>query len=400
MFYSRLSKKSISFLLILVLLLVPLAASSSSLGELSDAIGQQVTCDNIMPSPAFLLGAEGVLASTDLSLGDTLFDAYAYPLVESPAEFWQTYTLWLNHSGYTVQGPYTIDSFEAYALVDASGLYAFFIPEFSTMSLMLIPAGLTVGPLVLPDPADYCTGSISTYKSNRMLDSDDAWLFFSPSEYNGFDQKAYVLELENEYGFSFLDSSYGAPTTDEYTHILHLSLPGSQAGTITYHGPTCHMVVRTHGIHIGDSTYQSASFGFSSTAVGLAIAGYDELFYTISKGYAAQSQSSVGDISGTSTTSSGASASSSKTSCSTCHGSGKKDCSKCRGDGKVTCTACDGKGGKDVYISTPNYSGSSKTSSTKWENCSKCSGTGNQSCRTCSGMGHVACTSCSGTGYN
>lgn len=401
MFTPRFSKKCISILLILALSLLPLAASASSLGALSDTFKQQKKCDNVMPSPAFLLGSEGVLASTDLALGDTLFDAYAYPLVESPSEFWQTYTLWLNNAGYTVEGPYTINEFEAYALVDTSGLFAFYIPEFSTASLMLIPAGLTVGPLVLPDPADYCTGSISTNKANSLSDSDDAWLFFTPSEFNGFDHQAYTKALESQYGFTFLDYSYGTPTTEDYTHMLHLSVPGSQADTFTYNGPACHMVVRSHGVTLGrDAFHASVCFGFSKNAVGIAMSGYDELFYTFSKDSSAQTQSPVGNVGASVSTPSGSStASSSKTTCSTCHGSGKQDCRKCRGDGKVSCTACDGKGGKDKYVSTPNYSGSSKTTSTKWENCYKCGGTGKQTCSTCSGLGHVSCTSCGGTGY-
>lgn len=384
MFTPRFSKKCISILLILALSLLPLAASASSLGALSDTFKQQKKCDNVMPSPAFLLGSEGVLASTDLALGDTLFDAYAYPLVESPSEFWQTYTLWLNSAGYTVEGPYTIDGFEAYALVDTSGLFALFIPEFSTASLMLIPAGITVGPLVLPDPSDYCNGSISSYDSRHFY-SDDTWFFYKTSS---FDFDAYINVLTSQYGFTYLGSS----SNGDYHQYYHLVLRASQSETASYNtSDKCHLIIEDSIKH-----YDDISFCLPQGAVGITFSNQESAgYYTFSKG----STASISTASERQTSTASFSSSETKHTCSTCHGSGKQDCRKCRGDGKVSCTACEGKGGKDKYVSTPNYSGSSKTTSTKWENCYKCSGTGKQTCSTCSGLGHVSCTSCGGTGY-
>lgn len=66
-----------------------------------------------------------------------------------------------------------------------------------------------------------------------------------------------------------------------------------------------------------------------------------------------------------------------------------KRCTKCGGDGKVSCSRCNGSGGKYVYVSSPNYSGRSKTTSRKWESCSKCRGGQTQSCSTCGGDGKV-----------
>lgn len=392
MYPLRFSKKCISILLVLALSLLPLVASASSLGALSDTFKQQKKCDNVMPSPAFLLGAEGVLASTDLALGDTLFDAYAYPLVESPSEFWQTYTLWLNSAGYTVEGPYTIDEFEAYALVDTSGLFAFFIPEFSTASLMLIPAGLTVGPLVLPDLSDYCNGSISSYDSRHFY-SDDTWFFYRTSS---FDFDAYINVLTSQYGFTYLGSS----SNGDYHQYYHLVLRASQSETASYNtSDKCHLIIEDSIKH-----YDDISFCLPQGAVGITFSTKESAgYYTFTKGSTASYDTEV-DSEQSSTTASSSTSSSSTTSntkhtCSTCHGSRKKDCTKCSGNGKVTCTACSGKGGKYKTVSVPNYSGKSKTTSQKWENCYKCGGTGKQTCSTCSGLGHVSCTSCGGTGY-
>ena len=90
-----------------------------------------------------------------------------------------------------------------------------------------------------------------------------------------------------------------------------------------------------------------------------------------------------------STSSSSSSSKKSSSSSSVAKKTRTKRCTKCGGDGKVSCSRCSGSGGKYVYVSTPNYSGRSKTSGRKWENCSKCRGGGTQSCSKCGGDGKV-----------
>lgn len=64
-------------------------------------------------------------------------------------------------------------------------------------------------------------------------------------------------------------------------------------------------------------------------------------------------------------------------------------CNKCFGKGKVTCSNCNGKGNKEKYVSSPNYSGSTKpnNSGVVQEKCLKCNGTGELTCSACDGKG-------------
>ncbi len=67
----------------------------------------------------------------------------------------------------------------------------------------------------------------------------------------------------------------------------------------------------------------------------------------------------------------------------------RDSCIRCSGRGTVTCSACDGRGGREEYSHVPNYSGSTRGSSTArtWHNCSKCGGSGSMYCPDCGGRG-------------
>lgn len=62
-------------------------------------------------------------------------------------------------------------------------------------------------------------------------------------------------------------------------------------------------------------------------------------------------------------------------------------CTRCFGSGQVDCSNCDGRGYKEKYVSTPNYSGHTKTTSTVREDCFKCGGRGKVDCSACGGDG-------------
>lgn len=383
--YRRFSKQCFALLLVLVLVFVQHPATASSLGDIAASLQSKKTAANVMPSPAYLLGAEGTLVSSDLDIGmgGTLFDAYAYPLAKDPDAFMETYLLWLAASGYTFTGSNMIDGYEAHVLMDTSGLCALIIPAFSTVTLLLIPEGITVGPLVLPDPVGYCSGSVSTYDSRHFY-SDDTWFFYKTSS---FDFDAYVDVLTSLYGFTYLGSS----SDGDYHRFHHLVLKASQSETASYNTTDkCHLILQDSIKHYG-----SFMFCLPQSAVGIVLSTKESAgYYTFSKGSTA-STATVSEMQSSTVSST----SSTKRTCSTCHGTGKKDCRKCSGSGKVECTACNGKGGKNKTVSAPNYSGSSKTSKQQWENCYKCNGTGSQKCTTCSGMGRVSCSNCDGTGY-
>lgn len=381
-------QKQIAVLLILLLCITIPSASALTLGDLGGQLEQQVRANNNMPSPAYLLGAEGVSVGNDLDLDGVLFDAYAYPIAEDPDAFMKIYTLWLNASGYTVSNTVSIDGYTAYPLYDTSGLYAYILPQFSGVALLLIPEGITVSPLVLPDPADYCSGGM-TRSDTELYYSNDIWF---ESETDSFDYEAYCDLLVKYYGFTLLDVN-----EPKYHTYCYLVLKGGQSATMNYKSnDDCHLIV------VDDTdAYGDIFIGLPYNAIGIVIEGYESCnnynYYTFTKGATGQSETTSakrGDSNGTSPNSA-----EEKSTCSNCHGQKKVDCNKCRSSGKTECTACDGDGGKYVYVSSPNYSGSSKTTSRKWEDCSKCHGTGKQDCKQCNGYGHVTCSACNGTGY-
>ncbi len=66
-------------------------------------------------------------------------------------------------------------------------------------------------------------------------------------------------------------------------------------------------------------------------------------------------------------------------------------CYKCHGSGSVTCSQCDGSGHETRYVSSPNFSGSTRGSN---------SASTNVTCGKCHGSGSVTCPACHGSGTN
>ena len=64
-------------------------------------------------------------------------------------------------------------------------------------------------------------------------------------------------------------------------------------------------------------------------------------------------------------------------------------CWKCHGSKEIECTRCGGSGKTTSFVSSPNYSGSDRTSREVDTTCTKCHGTGK-----------ITCTACRGTGTN
>lgn len=360
-------KRMMALLLALVLWL-PVGAGAASLDELAGLMqGQTENNDPVLTSPAFLLGGEGALLLEDVAMGDQLYDAYGYPLCQDADAFAATYEKWMTLAGYEMTAV-TINDYSAYQLTAPSGLCAYLIPRFSKAAVLFIPEGITVGPLVLPDPADYCSAAMAP--THDQADSGFTWYFYRTEDADVFDYKRYFQALESQYGFKRLLDEENAIETiwsaEDYTSYTPFSVPGYQGKQLTARGSTCDFMVYVNSKVISSVRWTTMGPALANGAVGIVASGYEDNGVYFAKSGAGGERTQSGEPakqSASPTVKPTAKPTEAPKACNYCGGSGWQQHSFCRGSGK-------------------NYM----------------AGSGYRSCPSCGGTGRVRCNYCGGTG--
>lgn len=351
-------KRMMALLLALVLWL-PVGAGAASLDALAGLIqGQKENSDPVLTSPAFLLGGEGALLLEDVAMGDQLYDAYGYPLCQDADAFAATYEKWMELAGYEMTAV-TINDYSAYQLTAPSGLCAYLIPRFSKAAVLFIPEGITVGPLVLLDPADYCSAAMAP--THDQADSGFTWYFYQAEGLSNFDDSGYAQALR-EYGFALTVSQPAESKLSK--HLYHIMVAGAQQDTFYVNNGTAQLYFETYTIRSLNCTGVGIALG--EKTAGIVASGYEDNGVYFAKGGAGGERTQSGEPakqSASPTVKPTAKPTEAPKACNYCGGSGWQQDSFCRGSGKT-------------YMA----------------------GSGYRSCPSCGGTGRVRCNYCGGTG--
>ena len=236
--------KRMTILLLVLVLLLPMGAGAEFPDELALTVETKPTeapkkAENILTSPALLVGEEGTLFKEDVSIGGTLYNAYKYPRCKRTDKFVEVYGKWMEQTGYQMSAV-TIGEYSGYQLTDPSGLYAYLVPEYGNRMMLFIPDGITVGPLMLPNPADFCYSDLTptdTPSSKGVSSSSlgvnfdlSGWsttstsLYFEAAHISSFDVESYIKELE-KYGIysEHIVSSYYSCSVNKPSKFIFVS---------------------------------------------------------------------------------------------------------------------------------------------------------------------------------